>query len=186
MREVVESDWVRENGMADSMNQEKFGKSLFELVDTWSGGIKLVEYRMFLQKLYHRITASASNSGKDREKYNRRIKELEKQRLALNKNKAHAVERINDLTAQAKNIAVEAKQVRKDKLEAEAAQVQLALDTAKAKQKMKMLEDIMNEKVSGAGRGGAGRGGAERGGAGRGARGGGVVVLADVGVILTD
>jgi hypothetical protein len=26
VREVVESDWVRENGMGDSMNQEKFQK----------------------------------------------------------------------------------------------------------------------------------------------------------------
>ena len=43
VRETVEADWVRENGMADALSHDKFQKSLFELVDTWSSTIKLVE-----------------------------------------------------------------------------------------------------------------------------------------------
>ena len=144
VREVVEADWVRENGMSEGMNKEKYQKSLFELVDTWAASIKLVEYRIFLQKLYFRITMNAG-AGNNKEKYQKRLRELDKQRKALNKNKQKLVGRINDLTSQAKGIAEEAKKVREEKLKAEKEALELQLEEQRAKQKMSVIADIMNE-----------------------------------------
>ena len=99
---------------------------------------------MFLQKLYHRITVNAG-AGKNKEKYNRRLRELEKQQKALNKNKQKLVGRIQDLTAQAKQIAEDANRVREEKLQAEKDQAALQKEELKARQKMTVLNDIMNE-----------------------------------------
>jgi len=43
---MVESDWVRENGLANNMEKDKFEKSLFDLDDTWASSIELVECHM--------------------------------------------------------------------------------------------------------------------------------------------
>ena len=53
-----------------------------------------------------------AGAGNNKEKYQKRLRELDKQRKALNKNKQKLVGRINDLTSQAKNIAEEAKKAR--------------------------------------------------------------------------
>ncbi|KAH8052692.1 hypothetical protein JL721_10811 [Aureococcus anophagefferens] len=144
VREMVESDWVRENGLSNNMDHEKFNASLFELVDTWASSIKLVEYRMFLQKLYFRITGNSGNSA-NKEKYQRRLKDLEKQQRKLNKNKQKYIEKIGALTTQAKEIATEAKKVRDEKIKAIAETKKLEQEEAKQKARMQMLKDIMEE-----------------------------------------
>jgi len=144
VREMVESDWVRENGLSNNMDHEKFNTSLFELVDTWASTIKLVEYRMFLQKLYFRITGNSGNSA-NKEKYQRRLKDLEKQQRKLNKNKQKYIEKIGALTTQAKEIATEAKKVRDEKIKAIAETKKLEQEEAKQKARMQMLKDIMEE-----------------------------------------
>lgn len=144
VREMVESDWVRENGLSNSMEHEKFHTSLFELVDTWASSIKLVEYRMFLQKLYFRITGNSGNSA-NKEKYQRRLRDLEKQQRKLNKNKQKYIEKIGALTTQAKNIAAEAKSLRDEKIKAIAEAKRLEQEEAKQKARMQMLKEIMNE-----------------------------------------
>ncbi|KAJ1445128.1 hypothetical protein M885DRAFT_626490 [Pelagophyceae sp. CCMP2097] len=143
-REMVESDWVRENGLASNMEKHKFEKSLFELVDTWCSSIKLVEYRMFLQKLYFRITGASGNLA-NKEKYQKRLRDLERQQRKLRKNKEKYLDRIADLAGQAKAIAAEATLVRGAKLEA-MTRAKL-LDEAEATQRarIKVLEEIAGE-----------------------------------------
>ena len=56
VREIVETDFVKDAGIADGMSFEQFENSLFELVDTWTDGISAIEYRFFLEKLFYRTT----------------------------------------------------------------------------------------------------------------------------------
>ncbi|KAJ8600720.1 hypothetical protein CTAYLR_003934 [Chrysophaeum taylorii] len=145
VRETVELDWVRENGTSDTMDQAKFARSLFELVDTWAATIRLVEYRMFLQKLYFRITGSSTDAAM-RERHAQRLRELERQQCKLRLSMKKYVERINSLTALAREIALKAKKVRDEKIKAINAAKQCELEEKECKERTAILECIRMEK----------------------------------------
>ena len=74
---VVEEDWVREmeesNVRTDRvarnrMSREEYIESVREIVDTWTVGVTVEEYRLFLSQLYKRVTVGIDDGKKKRRK----------------------------------------------------------------------------------------------------------------------
>lgn len=145
VREMVEMDWVRENNTNDTMDKARFSQSLFELVDTWASTIRLVEYRMFLQKLYFRITGSCADSRAQHEKYQQRLKELERQQRKLRTNMKTYIQKINALTELARQIAVKAKRIHDERIKTAQEARQCELEEQEQKDRMAVLKGIRQE-----------------------------------------
>ena len=51
LAEIVAEDWIRDNGGRPTMDRATLAEALWELVDTWTVGISIPEYTLFLQSL---------------------------------------------------------------------------------------------------------------------------------------
>ena len=112
--DLVRAEWMREHDgeVKGTMNEETFRRSLFELVDTWSTSVQLLEYRSFLQKLYLRVTGSAN--GKDDQK----LEENQEKHRSLRDHVQLYVKRISKLNDIAMAIALKTKAIAEQKIKA--------------------------------------------------------------------
>ena len=145
--DMVYAEWIREMDDPDrGMDEATFYKSLFELVDTWASTIRLVDYRVFLQKLYFRITAGSKNGGDNDDQYQRRLRELEEKQDALRADVAKYLERIAALNDLAHDIAVKTKCIHDEKIKTMQEASQFHMIRTNSKVQLTKLKSIKNEK----------------------------------------
>ena len=146
VREIVETDFVKDVGISCGMSFEQFEKSIFELVDTWTDGISAVEYRLFLEKLFYRTTVS--NVSKHRARYAKRLGVLERKKRNLKARKDIYLARIREIQEKFKAILHREYELKKAQDEAKKKQKRLKKHIAHIKHAdnaLRQLETVIAE-----------------------------------------